>query len=79
MVRKNIHSELRKSRRRMALIISTLSLLVIVILLIKEQVALLYLLSTLGVTVILFVVAFANLKDEDQMTKEIKNSHAPRG
>lgn len=62
----------------MALIISIFSMLVVVILLLKEQVALLYLLSTLGVTAVLLVVAFADLKGEGQTTKNAENPHVAR-
>lgn len=51
----------RKKRRRNSILLSLVAVAVIVALLITEQVAILYLLATLGVAALLIVVAFADL------------------
>ena len=51
----------RKKRRRNSILWSVAAIAVIVVLLALEQVALLYLLATLGVAVLLIIVAFADL------------------
>ena len=51
----------RKRRRRNSLLVSAVAVVVIVTLLVTEQVALLYLLCTLGVVALLLVVAFSDL------------------
>jgi hypothetical protein len=51
----------RKRRRRNSILWSIAAVAVIVVLLALEQVALLYLLATLGVAILLIIVAFANL------------------
>jgi uncharacterized membrane protein len=51
----------RRRRRRNSILWSVAAVAVIVILLALEQVALLYLLATLGVAVLLIIVAFADL------------------
>lgn len=51
----------RKQRRRNSILISVVAVAIIVGLLIWEQVALLYLLATLGVAVLLLIVAFSDL------------------
>ena len=51
----------RKRRRRNSLLLSAVAVVIIVVLLILEQVALLYLICTLGVTALLLVVAFSDL------------------
>ena len=51
----------RKKRRRNSIIISAVVVVLIVGLLAWEQVALLYLLATVGVAVLLIVVAFSDL------------------
>jgi hypothetical protein len=51
----------RKKRRRNSILLSVAAVAVIVVLLALEQVALLYLIATLGVAVLLIVVAFADL------------------
>jgi len=51
----------RKRRRRNSLLVSAVAVIIIVVLLMTEQVALLYLLATLGVAGLLLVVAFADL------------------
>lgn len=56
----------RKKRRRNSLLISTAAIVVIVVLLLTEQVALLYLMSTLGVAGLLLVVAFSDLQGVQQ-------------
>src|SRR5215212_5462342 len=53
----------RKRRRRNSLLVSVVAVVVIVVLLALEQVALLYLISTLGVATLLLVVAFSDLHD----------------
>ena len=56
----------RKRRRRNSLLLSAVAVVVIVLLLVLEQVALLYLLCTLGVTGLLLVVAFSDLHGAQQ-------------
>lgn len=56
----------RKRRRRNSILLSVAAVAVIVILLALEQVALLYLIATLGVAALLFVVAFADLHGAPQ-------------
>lgn len=51
----------RRRRRRNSILWSIAAVAVIVVLLALEQVALLYLLATLGVAVLLIIVAFADL------------------
>ena len=57
----------RRKRRRNSILVSIAAIAVIVVLLALEQVALLYLLATLGVAVLLSVVAFADLHGAPQM------------
>jgi uncharacterized membrane protein len=52
----------RKSRRRNSILLSGAVIAAIVVLLLLEQVALLYLVATLGVAVLLIIVAFADLQ-----------------
>ena len=59
---------LRKQRRRNSLLISVAAIAIIVVLLATEQVALLYLLATLGVVALLLVVAFADLRGAQEVT-----------
>jgi hypothetical protein len=56
----------RKKRRRNSILWSVAAIAIIVVLLLFEQVALLYLLATLGVAVLLTVVAFADLHGAQQ-------------
>jgi hypothetical protein len=56
----------RKRRRRNSVLVSIAAVAVIVILLALEQVALLYLLATLGVAALLTIVAFADLHGAQQ-------------
>jgi hypothetical protein len=56
----------RKRRRRNSLLVSVVAVVVIIVLLALEQVALLYLISTVGVAVLLLVVAFADLHGAQQ-------------
>jgi hypothetical protein len=56
----------RKRRRRNSILLSAAAVIVIVVLLALEQVALLYLIATLGVAALLFVVAFADLHGTPQ-------------
>jgi len=51
----------RRRRRRNSILLSVVAVAVIVVLLALEQVALLYLIATLGVAVLLVIVAFADL------------------
>ena len=51
----------RKRRRRNSLLVSAVAVAVIILLLVLEQVALLYLICTLGVVGLLLVVAFSDL------------------
>jgi hypothetical protein len=51
----------RKRRRRNSILVSIAAVGVIVVLLALEQIALLYLLATLGVAALLTIVAFADL------------------
>ena len=52
----------RKRRRRNSLLVSAAAVAVIIVLLALEQVALLYLIATLGVVALLLVVGFADLQ-----------------
>jgi hypothetical protein len=52
----------RKRRRRNSLLVSAVAVVIIIVLLALEQVALLYLISTLGVAGLLLVVAFSDLQ-----------------
>lgn len=54
-------AEARKRRRRMTLLISAVSAAFVIGLLYYEQIALLYVLATLGVTVLLIAVALSDL------------------
>ena len=54
-------ADTRRRRRRNSILLSVVAVAVIVILLALEQVALLYLIATLGVAVLLIIVAFADL------------------
>jgi len=57
----------RKRRRRTITLAWVAALAVLIILLIyKEQTALLYILATLGVTALLIIVAFADLEDKSK-------------
>ena len=56
----------RRKRRRNSILVSVAAIAVIVVLLALEQVALLYLIATLGVAVLLIVVAFADLHGAQQ-------------
>ena len=56
----------RKRRRRTSLLVSALAIGIIIALLVMEQVALLYLIATLGVAGLLLVIAFADLKGARQ-------------
>jgi len=58
----------RKRRRRNSLLVSAVAVIVIVVLLALEQVALLYLIATLGVAALLLVVAFSDLHGATQQT-----------
>ena len=60
----------RKSRRKSLLWIASVTLAVI-ILLVMEQVALLYVLATLSVAALLAIVAFADLRGAKQATEQI--------
>ena len=65
MNRKTLAGDRR--RRKMMTTLWALGLSLVVILLIYfEKTAILYILCTLGVTVLLFIVAFSDLKHEDQ-------------
>jgi hypothetical protein len=56
----------RKKRRRNSLLVSGVAVAIIVGLLVTEQVALLYLIATLGVVALLLVVAFSDLQGVQQ-------------
>jgi hypothetical protein len=56
----------RKRRRRNSLLLSAAAVVVIVVLLATEQVALLYLIATLGVAALLLVVAFSDIHGAQQ-------------
>jgi hypothetical protein len=58
--------KMRKTRRRNSILWSVAAIVVIVVLLLLEQVALLYLIATLGVAALLIVVAFADIHGEPQ-------------
>lgn len=51
----------RKTRRRNSILLSVAVIAVIILLLALEQIALLYLVATLGVAVLLIIVAFSEL------------------
>jgi hypothetical protein len=53
--------EARKRRRRMTLLWCAVTAAIVIGLILKEQIALLYILGTLSVTVLLIVVAVADL------------------
>lgn len=52
----------RRSRRRMTLLWSAICAAIIIALLVMEQIAVLYVLATVGVAVLLIIVAMADLK-----------------
>jgi hypothetical protein len=56
----------RRKRRRNSLLVSAAAIAIVIALLVTEQVALLYLIATLGVTGLLLVVAFADLRGVQQ-------------
>lgn len=56
----------RKRRRRNSLLVSAVAVIIIIALLMLEQVALLYLICTLGVAALLLVVAFSDLHGAKQ-------------
>lgn len=56
----------RKRLRRNSLLVSAVAVVVIIALLMLEQIALLYLLATLGVAGLLLVVAFSDLQGAKQ-------------
>lgn len=56
----------RKRRRRNSLLVSAIAVVIIIVLLVLEQVALLYLICTLGVVALLLVVAFSDLHGAKQ-------------
>jgi len=56
----------RKRRRRNSLLVSAVAVIIIIVLLMLEQIALLYLISTLGVAGLLLVVAFSDLHGAQQ-------------
>ena len=58
----------RKRRRRNSILFSAAAVAVIIVLLALEQVALLYLIATLGVAVLLLVVAFSDLHGAQQQS-----------
>jgi len=62
----------RKQRRRNSVVISAVAVAIIVGLLIWEQVALLYLLATLGVAVLLLIVAFSDLQGASPTAEEVR-------
>jgi hypothetical protein len=51
----------RRKKRRNSILVSLIAVIAIVLLLVFEQVALLYVLATVGVAVLLIIVAFADL------------------
>lgn len=61
----------RLSRRKTTLLWSLACAIVIIALLYWEQAALIYVLSTLGVTVILVIVAFADLSGSKKSTTDL--------
>jgi hypothetical protein len=58
----------RKKRRRNSILISVAVAAVIIVLLALEQIALLYLMATVGVAVLLLIVAFADLHGATPVT-----------
>ena len=58
----------RKRRRRNSLLLTAAAMAVIIALLATEQVALLYLIATLGVVALLLVVGFADLRGAQEVT-----------
>jgi hypothetical protein len=57
----------RKKRRRNSLLVSSVAIVIIIVLLATEQVALLYLIATLGVAGLMLVVAFSDLRGEQDV------------
>ena len=68
MERKGNPGNIRKNRLRNTLIWSAVVAAIVITLLVKEQIALLYVLATLSVTVLLVVVARADLGGSSQAT-----------
>ena len=64
----------RKRRRRNSILVSAAVAAVIVVLLVLEQVALLYLMATVGVAVLLLIVAFADLHGATPMAAAVQPS-----
>ncbi len=62
----------RKKRRRNSILVSAAVAAVIVVLLMLEQVALLYLLATVGVATLLIIVAFADLHGATPTAAEVQ-------
>lgn len=62
----------RKKRRRNSILVSVVVVAVIVGLLMWEQVALLYLLATVGVAVLLIIVAFSDLHGSSPTAAEAR-------
>ena len=62
---------LRKRRRRNSLLITGAAMVVIIVLLVTEQVALLYLIATLGVVALLLVVGFADLRGAQEVAAAV--------
>jgi hypothetical protein len=67
----------RKRRRRNSILISLAVATAIVLLLAFEQVALLYLLATVGVAVLLLIVAFADLHGATPLTAATAQPSVP--
>jgi hypothetical protein len=67
----------RKRRRRNSILVSAAVAAVIILLLVFEQVALLYLLATVGVAVLLLIVAFADLHGATPMTAAAAQPSVP--
>ena len=78
MNRKTLASD-RRRRKMMTLLWSGLVALAVIILMYKEQTAILYILCTLGVAVLMIIVAFSDLAHHDGPSQDVaQGSDAPR-
>ncbi len=78
MSRKTLAAD-RRRRKLMTLLWASLLTLGVIILIYKEQTAILYILCTLGVAVLMIVVAFSDLAHHDGPTPDMAQAKdAPR-
>jgi hypothetical protein len=71
------HSKIRNRRRLINFAWMAGAALVTIILLYKEQIELLYLLATLSVTILLIIVAFADLSGAKQIGSQVNERENP--